>query len=159
MAKKYTLDQYSGRIEMLVKGLGKVVKPPFRKNLKLMQRALMGEYWKVPFAARIWKWRQRKWNLKGGPSVKLGSTRRRSYARWSSSEKAWQGRIIVSGMAAKMETGGGRLRRHVIFGRAEREGRRIPHKPAYERVVTNKLWDKNVNDIRKSYWDFIERTI
>jgi hypothetical protein len=62
-------------------------------------------------------------------------------------------------MAAMMETGGGRLRRHVIFGRGEREGQRVPRMPVFDRVVERKLWDRNVDDISESFWRFVDRTV
>ncbi|UCD59030.1 MAG: hypothetical protein JSV16_08015 [Candidatus Hydrogenedentota bacterium] len=159
MARQLTILQFADRIEMMAKGLNKAVLPRFRKNLKIMQRALYAEYWENKFGARIWKWRQEKFNLKGGPSVKLGAGRRRSYARWSASSSAWLAQIRISGMAAMMETGGGRLRRHVIFGKAERKpGQQVPQMPVYDRVVESKLWDKNVDDVSESFWKFVERT-
>lgn len=159
MARQLTILQFANRIEKVAKGLNKAVLPPFRKNLKIMQRALYAEYWSNEFAARIWKWRQEKFNLKGGPAVKLGTGRRRSYARWSQSSSAWLAAIKLKGMVAMMETGGGRLRRHVIFGWAVRTpGQRVPKMPVYDRVVENKLWDRNVNDISESFWKFVERT-
>ncbi len=158
MAKKLTILQFADRLEVMKKGLNKAVLPPFRKNLKLMQRALYAEYWTNRFGARIWKWRQDKFGVKGGPSVKLGSRKRRSYARWSASNQAYIAQINIAGLAAKIEQGG-KLRRHVIFGRAVRSGLPVPRNPHFDRVVENKLWPKTVDDISKSFWKFVERTL
>jgi hypothetical protein len=158
MAKKYTILQFADRLEKIAtpKQLNKAILPPFRKGLKIMQRALYAEYWSNRFGARIWRWQINKFG-KGGPSVKLGSRRRRSYARWSSSESAYVGRIIVSGMAAKMEEGGN-LRRHVPYGREElarSPGLPVPRSPTFERVVERTLWGY----IAESFGRFVERTL
>lgn len=153
-----TVLQYADRIEKISKGLNKAILPPFRKNLKIMQRALYAEYWSNKFGARIWEWRQNKFNLKGGPSVKLGSRKRRSYARWSQSNQAYIAQINVSGMAAKMETGGS-LRRHVVFGRSVLPGQKVPRHQVFDRVVENKLWPTTVDDISESFWKFVEQTL
>jgi hypothetical protein len=161
MAKTLTILQFADRIEVMAKGLNKAILPPFRKNLKIMQRALFAEYWSNRFGARIWKWRQGKFNRKGGPSVKLGTRKRRSYARWSASESAYIARIVISGLAAKMEEGG-KLRRHVPYGRESRAyspGLSVPTSPKFTRVIENKLWDKNVNDVSESFWKFVDRTL
>lgn len=173
MARQVTILQYGDRLVKLSKGLNKAVLPPFRKNLKIMQRALYAEYWKNKFAARIWKWTEEafSWTTSSrsgasiftgrtsGPSVKLGTRKRRSYARWSQSNSAWIAQIRISGMAAMMETGGGRLRRHVVFGRAVLKGQLLPALPVYDRVVERKLWAKNVNDVSESFWKFVDRTL
>jgi hypothetical protein len=159
MARTYTILQFADRMEKLAKNLNKAILPPFRENLKVMQRALYAEYWKSPFAARIWKWRQNKWNLKGGPAVKLGSRRRRSYARWSASQGAYTARINISGLAAMLEEGG-RLRKHVFWGKGSREpGPPVPRRQVYERVIENKLFDKMVGDVEKDFWKFVEREL
>lgn len=159
MASKLTVLQYADRLNTIAKGLNKAVLPPFRKNLKIMQKALYKHYWSNKFGARIWKWRQEKFNLTGGPSVKLGTRRRRAYARWSASNSAWIAQINIGGMAAMMETGGGRLRRHVIFGRAVREGQQVPKSSFYNRVVEREQWPRTVNDISESFWKYVDRTL
>ncbi len=159
MAKKLTILQFADRLELMAKGLNKAVLPPFRENLKVMQRALYKHYWSNRFGARIWKWRQDKFGVKGGPSVKLGTRKRRSYARWSASNSAWIAQIRISGMAAMMETGGGRLRRHVIFGRAVRGGQQVPKDPFYDRIVEKEQWPRTIDDVSKSFWKFVERTL
>lgn len=163
MAKKYTVLQYADRLEKLAKGVKKTVVPPFRRNLKIMQRALSAEYWKSPFAARIWKWqRDVKGDAKAKPSVKLGSPKRRSYVRWSHSEGAFIGKIHVLGLAAKLEHGG-RLRRHVFWDSSRKRSRTpglpVPRRPVFDRVVENKLWPRTVDDISKDFWKFVEREL
>lgn len=170
---KYTILQYADRVERLAKGLNKAILPPFRRNLKIMQRALYAEYWESPFGERIWKWTTHKfaWTTssrsggsvftgrKSGPSVKLGSGRRRRYARWSASEGAYKGQINIEGMAAMMELGG-RLRKHVFWGKGEREpGLAVPRHEVYERVVENKLWDRAVDDISEDFWKYVEQEL
>jgi hypothetical protein len=124
-----------------------------------MQKALYAEYWKNPFAARIWKWRQDKWSKKGGPSVKLGARRRRSYGRWSASQGAYIAQINISGLAAKLEEGG-KLRRHVFWGKGSRKpGLPVPRRQIYERVVENKLFGQMVGDVEKEFWKFVEREL
>jgi hypothetical protein len=137
MARTYTVLQFADRLEKLAKNLNKAILPPFRKDLKIMQRALYAEYWKNPFAARIWKWRQDKWNKKGGPAVKLGSRRRRSYGRWSASK-------------------------HVFWGRkgdVRKPGLPVPRMPVYEHVVENKLFGTMVGHVEESFWKFVEREL
>ncbi len=161
MAKKYTVLQFADRLEKLGKNLNKAILPPFRKNLKVMQRALFAEYWKSPFAARIWNWRQEKFSKKGGPSVKLGTRRTRRYARWSASESAYVAQINVSGLAAKLEHGG-RLRRHVLWGRKgdiRTPGVPVPRMPIFDRLIEGKLWPRTVDDISKDFWKFVEREL
>jgi hypothetical protein len=161
MARTYTVLQFADRLEKLAKNLNKAILPPFRKDLKIMQRALYAEYWKNPFAARIWKWRQDKWNKKGGPAVKLGSRRRRSYGRWSASQGAYIAQINISGLAAMLEEGG-RLRKHVFWGRkgdVRKPGLPVPRMPVYEHVVENKLFGTMVGHVEESFWKFVEREL
>jgi hypothetical protein len=162
MARTYTVLQFADRMEKLAKNLNKAILPPFRKNLKLMQRALAAEYWKQPFAARIWKWqRDVKGDPHGAPSIKLGTPKRRRYARWSPSEKAYIGKIWVFGLAAKMEIGGLRLRKHAFWGRKDKRdpGLPVPRRPQWDRVVENRLWPNTVDDISDDFWKFVEREL
>jgi hypothetical protein len=163
MAAKLTILQFADRLEKIAtpKQLNKAILPPFRKGLKVMQKALYAEYWSNKFGARIWKWRQDKFSRKGGPSVKLGTRRRRSYARWSQSNQAYIAQIVISGLAAKMEEGG-RLRRHVPYGResaAYSPGLSVPANRNFDKVVERKLWGKTVDDIAVSFGKFVERTL
>ena len=158
MARAYTILQYRDRLKVLKKDLNRAIQKPFRKGQKTMQSALMAEYWKSDFGARIWKWRQRKFGVKGGPSVKLGGGRRRKLARWSGSEGAWVAPITVKGMAASMEDGG-RLRRHVFWGRGSREpGMVVPAHRVFDRVV-EKNFDKTVDEMSKGFWKFVDGTV
>jgi hypothetical protein len=164
MARTYTILQFTDRLEVLAKGLNKAILPPFRGNLKIMQKALYAEYWKNPFAARIWKWRQDKWSKKGGPSVKLGTRRRRSYGRWSASQGAYIAQINISGLAAMLEEGG-TLRKHVFWGKGSRKpglrkpGLPVPRMPVYGRVVENKLFGTMVGHVEESFWKFVEKEL
>jgi hypothetical protein len=149
MAKTYTVLQFADRLEKLSKNLNKAILPPFRKDLKIMQRALYAEYWKNPFAARIWKWTEGKfaWTTSGrsggsvftgrksGPAVRLGKRKRgrRQLARWSHSEGAYIAQINISGLAARM--------------------------PVYERVVENRLFGEMVGHVEEKFWKFVEREL
>jgi hypothetical protein len=164
MATKLTILQFTDRLEKIAtpRQLNKAILPPFRKGLKVMQQALAAEYWSNVFGRRIWEWqRDAKGDRKAGPSLKLGTRKRRRYARWSQSEGAYIGKIHILGLAAKMELGG-RLRRHVPYGREERAyspGLHVPMSPKYASVVENKLWDRTVDDISDSFGKFVERTL
>jgi hypothetical protein len=177
MPLKLTILQLTDRLEKIakVKELNRAILPPFRKNLKIMQRALFAEYWSNRFGARIWRWTTKKfaWTTSGrsggsvftgrksGPAVKLGTRKRRQYARWSHTQGAYIAQINIEGLAAKMELGG-RLRRHVPYGResaAYKPGLRVPTNRKFDRVVEQKLWPRTVEDISRDFWKFIERTL
>lgn len=170
---KYTILQFADRVERLAKNLNKAILPPFRRDLKIMQRALYAEYWESPFGARIWKWTTHKfmWTTsarsgasiltgrKSGPSVHLGKGSRRKYARWSVSQGAYIGQLNIEGMAAKMELGG-RLRKHVFWNKGEREpGVGVPRHRRYEKVIENKLFPRLVDNVSKDFWKFVEREL
>ncbi len=71
----YTIQQYREKLTKLKadkKGLNRAVQKPFRKKQKMIRSAIIAEYWQSDFAARIWKWRQDAFSVKGGPTVRLG---------------------------------------------------------------------------------------
>ncbi len=154
----YTILQYRDRLKKLTKDLNKAIKPPFRKGQKLMRDELIDEYWDSEFGERIWEWRKRKWGAEGGPAVKLGKGRKPKYPRWSASNQAYVAPINVTGLAAKIESGGGRLERHEFWGRSSRRpGVVVPRRPVFDRVI-DKQWDRTVDDISKAFWQFVDRT-
>jgi hypothetical protein len=157
MARTYTLPGFAEQLKKLSKDLGKAVLPPMRKHQKAIRGRLIAAYWDVPFGERIWEWRRRKFSVQGGPAVKLGTGRRPKNARWSRSEEAFIAPITVSGMAAKMEEGG-RLRRHVLWGRQSdiRAGLPVPRKAVMDRIIDDG-WDRAVKEISKSYRQFVDR--
>lgn len=157
MAK--TILRFADDLQKISKDLNKAVAKPFRDYMKLFQRALASEYWSVPFGKRIWEWQKNvKRDKKGAPSVKIGGRRRRHYARWSQSNEAFIATVWVFGLAAKIEEGG-RLRRHDIFGRAERKpGVMVPRKPVLDRIH-RKLADKAIGELSDSFAKFVERTL
>lgn len=156
MPKTYSILAYSERLKKMKRELNKAIVPPFRQGQKVMRAALIAEYWREPFAERIWEWRRRKWNLKGGPSVKLGSGKRPKYPRYSQSNQAYVAPINVRGLAAKMETGG-RLRRHSFWGRSSRSpGAVVPRRRVYSRLI-DKQFVRTVDYVSRSFWKFVRR--
>ena len=158
MSRNYTILQYRDQLKVLKKDLNKAVQKPFRKWQKTIQSALIAEYFESDFGEMIWKWRQDAFSARGGPAVKLGSGRTRKLARYSTSEGAWVAPIVVRGLAAKIEEGG-RLERHVFWGRGSKSpGVVVPRRPVLDRVL-NKNFDKAVNDVSKSFWRFVDGTV
>ena len=161
MAKKETIEQFTANMKKLSKDLNKAILPPFRWHLQTLQKALARGYWSVRFGERIWKWQKEvKGDPHGAPSIKIGSPGRRRYARWSSSENAFVGKVFVFGLAAKIEEGGDRLRKHVMWGRKEwiSPGVMVPHHAVMDRVH-EQIANVSVRKMSEEFGKFVERTL
>ncbi len=162
MAKKYTVEQFRARLEEIAspRKLSRAITPPFRKGVKIMQAALAAEYWSSRFGARIWLWQRNvKGDKKGGPSIKRGKSRQ--VVRWSNSNQAYVGKLFVRGLAKKIEEGG-RLRRHVPYGReklAYSPGLNVPTRPIFDRLIEGKLWPITLGYIEKDFEKYVQRNL
>jgi hypothetical protein len=163
MAKKYDIEGYRKALMSIAdpKKLGKSVMTPLRKGQRDLGRYLKWHYWQHSLGSKVWIWRNKQpWGKKykgAGPVVR---TRKRQRTRWSASQQAYIAPIFVSGLAAKIEMGGQRLRKHVMWGRDSdvRKGVMVSRKPAMDRVIARE-WPKIVINIEQSYRKFIERTL
>lgn len=162
MAKKYTVEEFRQRLMQIAdpKKLGKSVMTPLRKGQRDIGYELKSAYWQHRLGGKIWKWRQDKFGVKGGPVVR---TRKKQRTRWSASERAYIAKIEVSGLAAKIEEGG-RLEKHkfwnVIGGRSDfrQPGVIVARKSILDRMIDS-FWPGIANNVQRSFNDFIERTL
>ena len=139
------------------KKLGKSVMTPLRKGQRDIGYELKSYYWQHRLGGKIWKWRQEKFGVKGGPVV---HTRKKQRTRWSASEQAYIAKIEVSGLAAKIEMGG-RLERHEMWGRASlarTPGLMVSRKAILDRMIDS-FWPRIADNVQKSFNKFIERTL
>jgi hypothetical protein len=157
MAKKYDIEGFRRQLMLIAdkKKLGKSIMTPLRKGQRDIAGQLISHYWSHRLGRIIWEWRKDAFGIKSGPMV---FTKKRYRTRWSGSENAYIAPIHVEGMAALIEQGG-RLRKHVIFGRAERKpGVIVSRKPALNRIL-DREWPRITDEIAKSFSSFIERTL
>lgn len=156
----YTIPQYQAKLKELranKKGLNAAIQKPFRKKQKLIQSALIAEYWKSPVGAHVWKWRQDAFSVKGGPTVKLGPGKKRKLAAWDRSSGAWVALLnIPEGTLAAAVEGGGRLKSHVFWNRGSREpGMVVPAMPVFNRVI-DKNWSDTVKVIEEGFVKYVK---
>ncbi len=159
MAKKYDIEGYRKALMSIAdpKKLGKSVMTPLRKGQRDIGYELKKHYWSHKLGGKIWKWRQEKFGVRGGPVIRV---RKRQRTRWSATQQAYIAPVFISGLAAKIEMGGQHLRKHVMWGRASdvRKGVMVSRKPAMERIV-GRQWPKIVGNVQISFNQFIERTL
>ena len=91
---------------------------------------------------------------KSGPVVR---TKKKYRARWSNSEGSYIAPIHVEGLAAKIEDGG-RLERHVVFGKAVRAGLVVHRRSALNRIVDEE-WGGILVKVEDSFGRFVEKTL
>lgn len=159
MPRVYNPAEYLRRVRKLNRDLNKIFQKPMRVNQKRLRDALISQYWQVPFGARIWQWYRDNKGVKQNPGVRLGSRRRPELARWSASMRSFIAKVTIQGVAADMELGGGRLRRHVFWGRGVREpGLEVPRSPKAERFF-EKYWQWTNPEIVREFDKFAKRTL
>lgn len=166
--KKTTLPEFQANLKKLAKDVGKAVRTPMREEQKRIRDYLISEYWKHHLGAKIWRWRSEKWNLKGGPTVKLGEGKRPKYPRWSNSGQAWVAPITITrnrtekSLAAKIEEGG-RLNHHVSGGDRRSAGRglgtQVKPRPVFYRLTEREFYRRTVPKIAESFGKFVEKTL
>jgi hypothetical protein len=157
MAKKYDIEGFRKQLLKIVdkKKLGKAVMTPLRKGQRDIAGEVISHYWQHKLGRIIWEWRKEAFGVKSGPIV---FTRKKYRTRWSSSQEAYIAQIHVEGMAALIQQGG-KLRKHVIFGKAERTpGVIVSRKPALIRIRDQK-WPGIVRDVEISFAKFVDRTL
>jgi len=157
MAKKYTVEEFRQRLMAIAdpKKLGKSITTPLRKGQRDIGYELKKHYWNHKLGRIVWDWRTTKFGVRSGPVIK---TRKKYDTRWSNSERAYVAKVLISGLAAKIEEGG-RLEVHKMWGKAERRpGVMVSRSSAKDRII-DQQWPGIIAAIEESFGRFIEKTL
>lgn len=153
MAKsKMTLREFQVRFHAVVKNLDRAIRAPIAKRQRQMRKELLVEYSQSELGQIIWQWRREAFGKRSRPLI------RNLRARWSRSQEAWVGGHDLRGLTSKIEEGG-RLKRHVFWGKTHRKpGVIVPRRSALKQV-----YDKHeplmLKDVAGALNEFFRKTI